>query len=220
MLFDRIKELQKKGFTPDIIFDIGAHHGNWTKSIYSIFPSARYLLFEAIEYKELESLKSIPNINVFTICLNETNKEIDWYEMKNTGDSMFKEKTHHFNTCNPIKKESFAIDYILQLPQDIHSVFIKIDCQGAELPILKGATKILEKTDFVLLELPFFGQYNEGVPNFLEHIHYMDSIGFIPYDILEWHYMHGFLVQVDFMFIKKTHPFTHTIQQNLRSTGV
>lgn len=215
MLFDRIKVLKEKGICPDLIFDIGAHHGNWTKSMCSIFPNSRYLLFEAIDYPELTTLKSIQNINVFNVCLNETNKEIDWYEMKNTGDSMFKEKTCHFEGCAPIKKQSFALDSILQLPPDIHSVFIKIDCQGAELPILKGATKILEKTDFVLLELPFFGQYNEGVPSFSEHIQYMDQVGFIPYDILEWHYMHGFLVQIDFMFIKKTHPFTQAIQEKL-----
>ena len=33
--------------------------------------------------------------------------------------------------------------------------------------------------------MPLFGQYNEGVPNFLEHIKFMDSIGFITFDIVD-----------------------------------
>ena len=38
--------------------------------------------------------------------------------------------------------------------------------------------------------MPLFGQYNEGVPNFLEHIKFMDSIGFITFDIVDNHYIH------------------------------
>ncbi len=92
---------------------------------------------------------------------------------------------------------------------------IKIDCQGAEIPILKGSVSILERTDFIILEIPLFGQYNEGVPNFLEHIQFMDSIGFIPYDIIDNHYIHGFNIQIDMLFINKKHEFNTTISQIL-----
>ena len=51
--------------------------------------------------------------------------------------------------------------------EKINNIFIKIDSQGSEIPILRGAKTILDKTDFILLEIPFFGQYNEGVPTFL-----------------------------------------------------
>ena len=42
---------------------------------------------------------------------------------------------------------------------------------------------LLQKVDFIILEMPFFGKYNENIPNFLEYIVFMDSIGFIPYDL-------------------------------------
>ena len=95
------------------------------------------------------------------------------------------------------------------------NIFIKIDCQGSEIPILKGATTILSKTDFILLEIPLFGVYNEGVPNFLEHIKFMDSIGFVPYDILEHHYINNFNMQVDMLFINKTHSFNTIVNEKL-----
>jgi hypothetical protein len=97
----------------------------------------------------------------------------------------------------------------------MNNVLIKIDSQGAEIPILKGAGDILKKTDFVLLEIPFFGQYNENVPSFLEHIQFMDEIGFIPLDIPEPHYVKEFLIQVDMIFVSKSHALVQRVQDAL-----
>ena len=101
------------------------------------------------------------------------------------------------------------------LQDDVKDLFIKIDCQGAEIPILKGSSTILSKTTFILIEMPFFGQYNENVPNFLEHIKFMDSIDFIPYDIVEHHYINNFNMQIDMLFIHRNHHFNSTVQERL-----
>jgi len=138
--------------------------------------------------------------------------------MQNTGDSIFKEKTHHFENCESIQRESIDLDTFISrnnLFQESKHIFIKIDCQGAENPILKGSTSILEKTDFIVLEIPLFGQYNEGVPTFLEHISYMNSIGFITYDIVDSHYINHFNMQIDVMFINKKHEFNDTVNELL-----
>jgi hypothetical protein len=74
----------------------------------------------------------------------------------------------------------------------------------------------LKKTDFIILEIPLFGQYNEGVPTFLEHIQFMNDIGFIPYDVLEHHYINGFNMQIDMMFINTNHRFNEIIQTMLK----
>lgn len=158
----------------------------------------------------------LPNVSVFVALLDETERTVDWYEKQNTGDSMFRERTFHYKNCDPVKKQTTVLSSIIDpYVPDMKNVLIKIDCQGAEIPILKGAGKIVEKTDFILLEIPFFGQYNENVPTFLEHIKYMDDIGFIPFDILEPHSINGFTIQVDMLFISKKHPFTETVQEVL-----
>jgi hypothetical protein len=130
---------------------------------------------------------------------------------------MFRAKTHHFNNCEPTKRYTIDLNtYILQnsLLEESKNILIKIDCQGAEIPILKGSTSILEKTDFIILEIPLFGQFNEGVPTFLEHITYMNSIGFVVYDIIDNHYINNFNMQVDILFINKNHEF-NAIVNNL-----
>jgi FkbM family methyltransferase len=209
--------LKHKGYIPDTILDIGAHHGMWTRECFSYFPQAKYHLCEAIPYNELNCYNGT-NIKVYNILLNNKEEMVDWYEKRNTGDSMFKEKSSAFSDCIVTQKPSTTLDIIFTNNNELEiskNIFIKIDCQGAEIPILQGATSVLNKTDFIILEIPLFGQYNETVPNFLQHIQYMDSIGFIPYDIADNHYINGFNMQIDMLFINKTHPFNSVVQQLL-----
>ena len=44
----------------------------------------------------------------------------------------------------------------------------------------------------------------------------MDSIGFIPYDMAENHYIGKFTMQIDMVFINKQHPFNQAVQDQLR----
>lgn len=218
-MFQKLVLLKEKGYKPDLILDIGAYHGNWTDDMIKIYPGSKYLLYEAIDYNELNKFNNSLNIKKYNCLLNNTVEEVNWYEQKNTGDSMFREKTKWFVNCDVIKRLTIDLNShessVIINNESIKNVFIKIDCQGAEIPILKGATNFFNKTDFILLEIPLFGQYNEGVPNFLEHIKYMDSIGFIPYDMLENHYFNNFCIQVDVLFINKTHPFNELVNKSL-----
>lgn len=217
-MFDKINILKKKGYFPDTILDIGAHHGNWTRSMRYIYNDSKYYLFEGIDYPELKQFNNTRDITVYNVLLNDKVEQVDWFQMKNTGDSFFKEKTHHFVNCKSFKRDTIDLNtHILQnnILQDSKNILIKIDCQGAEIPILKGATNILEKTDFILLEMPLFGQYNEGVPNFLEHIKFMDSIGFNTYDIVDNHYINDFNMQLDVLFINKNHNFNTIVNELL-----
>ena len=217
-MFDKITILKNKGYYPDTVLDIGAHHGNWTNSMKKIFKDSNYYLFEGIDYLELNQFENDDNVKVYNILLNDKIEQVNWYQMKNTGDSIFKEKTRFFKNCEIIKRQTIDLDtFILQnnILQESKNILIKIDCQGAEIPILKGSTSILEKTDFVILEIPLFGSYNEGVPNFLEHIAFMNSIGFITYDIIDNHYHNNFNMQVDVLFINKNHEFNNIVNELL-----
>jgi len=218
-MFARIDALKKKGYAPTHVFDIGAYHGHWTTQCSAIFPEAHFFMFEAIQYDELNRFRGFSNVHVFNELLNDKVENVVWNEMRNTGDSMFKEKTLHFNNCNQLTRQTTTLnkclaDSNISFNGD-EQIFIKVDCQGAELPIIKGASDLLSRTDFIILEMPLFGQYNEGVPTFLEHIQYMDSIGFVPYDIIERHYINNFNMQVDIMFINREHPLNVIVQEQL-----
>lgn len=219
-MFDKLKNLKiNHGYTPNIVLDIGAYHGYWTKTMMNIYPDAKYYLFEGIDYKELDIYQKNNNVFIYkNILLNDKEVEVDWYQKKNTGDSFYKELTHIFRNTKPIKRKTITLDTIINrdnILKNDKNIFIKIDCQGAEIPILKGSKTILNKTDFIVLEIPLFGKYNEGIHNFLEHIQFMDSIGFCPFDIIDNHYINGFNMQIDMLFINKNHELNKVVQQKL-----
>lgn len=214
-MFEKLLILKEKGYLPDTILDIGAHHGNWTYFMKQIYNNSKYYLFEPIDYIELNRYNDDNMVKVYNTLLFDKIQEVDWYEMKNTGDSIFRENTNHFLNCNIYKRMTIDLDtHILQnnILEDAKNILIKIDCQGSEIPILKGSTTILNKTDFIILEIPLFGQYNKGVPTFLEHIQFMDSIGFYSYDIIDNHYINGFNMQIDMLFINKNHEFNNKVK--------
>ena len=213
-MFSKLNALSRMGYSPDTVLDIGAYHGLWTECSREIFVDARHFLFEAIDYPELKKFE-----NVFNVLLNDKIDEVNWFEMRNTGDSLFRENTHNFKNCNIIKRQSIDLDTVIagtNILETSQSIFMKIDCQGAEIQILKGAKSLYLKTAFILLEIPMFGEYNTGVPSFLEHILFMESIGFVPFDILESNYFNGFNMQVDVLFINKSHSFNSLVSVLIR----
>lgn len=203
-ILKNIKEIYN--FKPNYIFDIGAYKGYWTKNVQTIFDS-EYFLFEPIHYKELDSYE-----NVYHEILCDDIKQVEWYEKQNTGDSIFKENTGIYNDCKPTYKMSNTISNIFK-GKNIFPELVKIDTQGSELLILKGFGDILKKTEFIILEMPFFGEYNKNSPDISSYLGYMNSIDYFPFDIIETHNLDGHIFQIDIIFKKKGNNFNNIINE-------
>jgi len=219
---ESLYKLKNLGFNPKNILDIGAYHGHWAQEASNIFSEANVTMIEPIRYKELERFNGNCKFNLRAILLYQDVREVDWYEMKNTGDSIFKEVTHHFKNCVPDKKMTTTLDIEYFQRSIPPSELIKIDCQGAEISILKGGENIIKNSEIIILEIPFFGKYNEGAPSFAEYISYMDNIGFEPFDIAEYHkiaYHENVILQVDFAFIRKGHNLYLEFQNKIFDMG-
>lgn len=214
-MYNSINRLKKNGYIPENIFDIGACRGSFTQEIINIYPNCDYYLFEPIKYSELDNFKNNQNIKVSNILLSDSVSQVLWYENQDTGDSIFKEISHHYANTKPVIKQTETLNNIF-VNNDLKKIFIKIDCQGSEIPILKGASKLYDNIDFIILEMPFFGQYNYGVSNFVEHINFMDKIGFIVFDFIDTHCVNNFTMQVDIMFINKNNHFNKLVQDRLQ----
>ena len=173
MIVNALQKLKSFGFEPKNILDIGANKGKWTLEIKKkVFSKAEFTLIEAIDYEELEKLSlKHDNINYKNILLDEIEHLVTWYEKRNTGDSLFRENTGYFDDCKEIKRTTTTLDKVFQKNEVFE--LIKIDCQGAEIPILKGGNILVQKSSVIILEVPFMGEYNIGAPNFYEHINYI-----------------------------------------------
>ncbi len=196
-----LHELQKANLDIKIIYDIGARYGKWSKAIAKIFTKSDFYLFEASD-------KCLPELNQqkfqFFIAVLSSKKEIvSFYESDTAGDSYYEENTTYYNDSPVLEKETTTLDCLREESNIPLPDFIKLDTQGSELDILKGAKNSLVNTKLIYVECPII-RYNKGAPNIQEYIDYMSSIDFIPIDVCENHFKHKILAQIDILFIKKS----------------
>lgn len=200
--------LRDLGWSPSSILDIGGYKGTWTRDIQKVFPKAAVTIVEPNAHVELRSI----GVPVYEELLSSETKTVPWYSNLSTGDSMYKERTRHYDGVTPLTRTTTTLDKLF--PAQWFD-FVKIDCQGAEVDILKGGETLIQSTEVLLLECSFAGQYNTGAPSLADYIRYTDSIGFAPFDITELHRANGILCQVDILFVRKSSPLWTAIQSTM-----
>lgn len=197
--------LRESGFNPGGIVDIGAYDGSWAEAAHAIFGGSPLLLIEARdeESKKLAAkCAGIPNAEFVIALLGPESRNEVTFSVHGTGSSIFSERSN-------AKRSSVALSMttldslMLSKPYLKDPLFLKLDVQGAELEVLKGATETLKRAEFVQLEVALL-PYNEGAPSSAEVVNFMDERGFAMFDIAGF-VRHGNkdLVQVDILFAQK-----------------
>lgn len=170
---------KKFNIQPKIIYDIGSAVLHWERHAKRIFKDASIYVFDA--FSPLEELYKQQNVNYTMCCLsNVDGLSVPFYQndMLFGGNSIFKERTEHFPPENYIIKKTRTLDSIVNEKNLPYPDMIKIDAQGNELNILKGATQVLKCCSYLILELPTI-EYNEGAPQKDDVIEYLKNIGYI-----------------------------------------
>ena len=165
-------------FKPKIIYDIGSCVLHWTHHAEIIWPDAEIVLFEAFEPSKIFYEKYKYNIGVLS---NEDNKIVKFYQndLHPGGNSYYRELMHNIFPENKyILKKTATLDTIVTINKFPYPDLIKIDVQGAELDIIKGAKSILENTKILIIEMQHVN-YNEGAPDVTITKPYLESLGWI-----------------------------------------
>lgn len=181
------------------VFDIGAHTGTWSTSLSgAFFDQPQFFLFEPnIKHKSQLEATGYP---IFNVLLADSEGWVDFYSIAGTGDSIFPENSNHYKSVKPQQLLARTLDSVCDEFDLPTPTLIKLDTQGSEISILKGARRTLMDVNLLYLEVPVL-QYNEGAPSFDEYINYITSIGFLPVGLFEIHISHGVLIQVDVLFM-------------------
>jgi FkbM family methyltransferase len=210
-LFNTVK---KSGFYPQTIIDVGAYEGDWASFIHNIFPKSNIILIEAQKEKkpQLEEL-DIPVTDIYIEVLsNLGGKSVDFYQHE-TGSSYYRENVDVQIPKN--KRQTTTLDETIGTTK-INEGLLKLDVQGAELDILKGAKRTLESIEAVYLECSLVN-YNLGAPLIEDVISYMRKQGFTPYRIGGYHYWGNQLSQIDLLFVDNKNDLADEWQQKLNN---
>ena len=201
--------IHEAGFSPCHILDVGANHGQWTRSAIRFFPEAQYTLVEPQD-----------DLKVHVQDLVDRGYKIHWVNAA-LGD---KEEILPFAIAPRDNSSTFVFNKEAQL-SDTHQVhmrvttlnelvasdtaplpdMVKIDAEGFDLKVLAGATSLIGKTDIFLAEAMVCGPYENSVP---EVVQFMASAGYRLIDItdLERSPRHGVLWLCELAFLRKESP--------------
>lgn len=134
----------------DVALDIGAHVGLWTRLLAKEF--SRVVAFDPIpDFTECleKNCEEYQNVEVFQFGISDS--ELYAYiviESENSGNShILPEGVKDRWVPNSMMVQLRPLDSVVDYPVD----FIKIDVEGCELLVLKGATRVLEESKPVIV---------------------------------------------------------------------
>lgn len=185
---DHLFYMASCGIKPKVIYDIGSCVLHWTNVAKQVWPDAEFCLCEAMpEVEPIYNENGIVNYNLGVLS-DVDGKELTFYQ--NTthpgGNSYYKENSEvnpvadtYFNEKHARKVKARTLDAVVAEKKWPLPDLIKMDVQGAEMDVLKGAANTLQQCEHLIMELQNV-EYNKGAPLKDTVIDYLKTIGFEP----------------------------------------
>jgi FkbM family methyltransferase len=121
-----------------VAIDIGAHIGLWARDL--SFHFKKVMCFEPVdEFREIlrKNLENCSNVEIFPFALGNKTATVSFnVEKKNTGNSHVDPRGTSPHKVQMRTLDSFAVERV---------DFIKMDCEGYEVEVIKGAEETLKR---------------------------------------------------------------------------
>ena len=149
----------------DTVFDVGANVGDWTELVLRIRPSAKLHLFEPVEFCCKKLSQKFKDSIIINKAVYNSNGYVNFYIHSNVGFSTIyrriqAEKNLDMKAPNePVLVPTITIDSYCQNSKISHIDYLKIDTEGAEFDVLKGAERMLSSKRINYIEFEYGGTY-------------------------------------------------------------
>lgn len=173
-------------FSPGVIYDVGACVTGWTTSARGVWPDSRYILFEAMEESAALFAESGFDYHIGVLG-DQDGKSVTFYKNVGcpAGNSYYMENPEHSpaatqlfgNAANRFDRTMETLDSVCLRRQYPPPDLLKIDAQGCEIDILKGATNILRHVKHLIVEIQHV-QYNIGALTASASVPIIETMGF------------------------------------------
>jgi FkbM family methyltransferase len=199
-----LRYLRDWGFQPRTAVDVGAFCGDWTRLAKDVFPSCQIVMVEPQERRWLnlrDVCSECQDVSCEAVLLGASDgARVEFNEMS-TGSSVFAEASPVSRTT--VTKQTTTLDALVRARGWTGVDLLKLDVQGYELEVLKGAAQCLPTCEFVLLECSLI-PINRGCPLIADVLAFMRERGFRLLDICAEHRRKdAALWQTDLMFINE-----------------
>ncbi len=170
------------------VIDVGANTGQFARLIHRLCPAAKVFSFEPLPAcrRELEdTLAAIPGSKAFSMALGEAPGTVPMQQSAFSPCSSLLRGTSHLGDdypdaaiVSPLSVSVARLDDVLQGETVEPGILLKLDVQGYEIPVLRGALEILKQAALVVVEVCFFRQLYEGQPLFDDIYQNLRGLGF------------------------------------------
>ncbi|GMU55139.1 MAG: hypothetical protein AMXMBFR33_42850 [Candidatus Xenobia bacterium] len=198
------RRLRRPGFAPRVVVDVGVASG--TARLYQAFPEAYFLLIEALGENEphlREILHRYRGDYVIAAAGASQGKGIINVEPVQQGrGSSLLTRTAQTSKGVRLERREVPIETLDSLVAGRHlqgPFGLKIDTEGFELEVIRGATNLLRETQFVLAEVSVIERF-EGSYSFSDFIAAMSEREFELSDVLSVGRSRGKAIHIDALF--------------------
>jgi FkbM family methyltransferase len=175
------------------IIDVGAAKGDVSLIFASAFPYATIYSYEPIleNFNDLQlNTHFNSKIKIFNKALGNSKEEKSIHlASRITSSSLLNieeniENDFFNKNLKHIGEQKIIVNKLdNEISQDIQVNIIKIDVQGYELEVLKGARETLNRTYIILIEMQNHDLYNDA-PKYYVLDEYLRKCGFVLFDII------------------------------------
>lgn len=188
LLFNFYDTLKKMGFTPRHIVDIGANHGTWTREALRYFPEAYYTLLEPQHWLK-KSFQDILDVNskvqFYPVGAGEKEGSFQFTIVNRDDSCSFRYSQEEAKEAGfeQIEISVVTLNGLLSNSEWPIPDIIKIDAEGLDIEVLKGASNFFGKTEIFMVEA---GVVNKSFENsFLKLINFMDENNYSLFEITD-----------------------------------
>jgi FkbM family methyltransferase len=200
--------MRTQGFRPDVVIDVGAAHGYWTRSCARLYPNASYVMVEPNPaYRaELQAVGRTLGAKYVAAAAGRAVGALPLLIPSDpTGASFLREagdEGSYFErsvTVPVVTLDSIAVPGTVSL--------LKLDVQGYELEALAGAQRQLGEAEVVICECSLHA-FQEGIPLVDEIVAFMTATADMRlYDFADQvRWKSGTLAQLDLIFVAAWSP--------------
>lgn len=173
-------------FHPKVIYDIGSNYLSWYKLASNVWRDAKIYCVDA--FSGFKDIYPQYNIDYAIELLSDEVKEVEFYEnymcpglstIYPVNKSYDDFKNLFYNQyLNTEIRTTKTLDNLAKEKNWKKPDLIKMDVQGAEVDILKGAQEVISNCNHLILEVQT-DEFSMGAPLLNQVEEYMNSIGFI-----------------------------------------
>ncbi len=161
-----LNEILPKSMGSDkpVLFDVGAHVGEYSTLLREAFPSAKIFSFEPSEapFQALKKISSAKKLDIHQVALSSESGDAEiYYDKSDPGNQLASlhrgviSDLHRAPSTSAAKVRTTSIDDFCAQKNIGYIDFLKIDTEGHELEVLRGAHGMIENKKIGMIQFEF-----------------------------------------------------------------